>query len=133
MEDKPLVLSSSPTFANYTTPKTTQELTIDGQKPLEETIEAAFLILSALNDDLCNRPIPISGPPPLLSVIPPSLPLLILLFLIAGLPPHHPNFDIGGGTLDEARLRYKAAVVALLSVLTAISNAEKAKTPEAIS
>ncbi|KAL0312157.1 UNVERIFIED_CONTAM: Mediator of RNA polymerase II transcription subunit [Sesamum radiatum] len=52
MDDKPAtLLSSLPTSSNYTT-KTTQELAIDGQKHLQETIQAAFLILSSMNDEL---------------------------------------------------------------------------------
>ncbi|CAA3025355.1 Hypothetical predicted protein [Olea europaea subsp. europaea] len=166
MEDKPSTLSSSPTSANYTTPKTTQELAIDGQKHLEETIEAAFLILSAMNDELCNpnlwsTPTTTSatttqrntsaaaaanttianGGPTSMSigqhsngdVLSDSSSSASSSASASAAQSHHPNFDIGGGALDEARLRYKAAVAALRSVLTAISNAEKAKAPEAIS
>ncbi|KAJ8772290.1 hypothetical protein K2173_027467 [Erythroxylum novogranatense] len=35
-------------------PRTTQELAMEGQKHLEETIQAAFQILSSMNDELCN-------------------------------------------------------------------------------
>ncbi|KHN23978.1 hypothetical protein glysoja_033966 [Glycine soja] len=34
--------------------KTTQELAMEGQEYLEETIENAFQILSSMNDELCN-------------------------------------------------------------------------------
>nr|GLL39392.1 mediator of RNA polymerase II transcription subunit 30 [Ipomoea trifida]GMD50081.1 mediator of RNA polymerase II transcription subunit 30 [Ipomoea batatas] len=44
---------------------------------------------------------------------------------------HH--FDIGGGALDESRLRYKSSVAALRTVLTAISNSQKAKALEVAS
>lgn len=37
-----------------TSPKTIQELAVEGQKHLEDTIEAAHQILSAMNDELCN-------------------------------------------------------------------------------
>ena len=39
---------------NLTAPQTTQELAIEGQKHLEETIEAAFQIPSSMNDEHCN-------------------------------------------------------------------------------
>ncbi|CAI9755596.1 unnamed protein product [Fraxinus pennsylvanica] len=164
MEDKPSTLSSSPTSANYTTPKTTKELAIDGQKHLEETIEAAFLILSAMNDELCNPNLwstttsatttqpnitaaaaanttIANGGPTSMSigqhsngdVLSDSSSSASSSASASAAQSHHPNFDIGGGALDEARLRYKAAVAALRSVLTAISNAEKAKAPEAVS
>ncbi|KAL2517488.1 Mediator of RNA polymerase II transcription subunit 30 [Abeliophyllum distichum] len=164
MEDKPSTLSSSPTSANYTTPKTPQELAIDGQKHLEETIEAAFLILSAMNDELCNPNLwstttsatttspnttaattanttNVNGGPTSMGigqhsngdVLSDSSSSASSSASASAAQSHHPNFDIGGGALDEARLRYKAAVAALRSVLTAISNAEKAKAPEAVS
>ncbi|KAI8540179.1 hypothetical protein RHMOL_Rhmol09G0241800 [Rhododendron molle] len=36
---------------------------------------------------------------------------------------HH--FEMGGGALDEARLRYKSSVTALRSVLAALPNSQK--------
>ncbi|KAL8250321.1 hypothetical protein R6Q59_034014 [Mikania micrantha] len=37
-----------------TSQKSTQELAMEGQKYLEDTIESAFQILSSMNDELCN-------------------------------------------------------------------------------
>ncbi|KAA8542105.1 hypothetical protein F0562_023257 [Nyssa sinensis] len=42
---------------------------------------------------------------------------------------HH--FEMGGGALDEARLRYKSSVASLRSVLAAIPNSQKAKAYDA--
>ncbi|EOY22499.1 Uncharacterized protein TCM_014655 isoform 3 [Theobroma cacao] len=50
MEENPLN-ATTPTSSNT---KTTQELAAEGLKHLEETIEAAFQILSSMNDELCN-------------------------------------------------------------------------------
>ncbi|XP_076920532.1 mediator of RNA polymerase II transcription subunit 30-like [Bidens hawaiensis] len=92
--------------------KSTQELAMEGQKYLEDTIESAFQILSSLNDELCNPNLWSSSSSP------------------------HPNatssdtthqFEMGGAALDEARLRYKSSVAALRSVLAAIPNSRKAK------
>ncbi|KAI3777670.1 hypothetical protein L1987_47471 [Smallanthus sonchifolius] len=114
--------TSSTTITNQ---KSTQELAIEGQKHLEDTIESAFQILSSLNDELCNPNLwSTSSPRP---------------------NANHSNghhgvtnddatssdathqFDMGGGALDEARLRYKSSVAALRSVLTAIPISRKAK------
>ncbi|KAK9278880.1 hypothetical protein L1049_028460 [Liquidambar formosana] len=46
MEDKAMLSPNST--------KSTQDLAMEGQKHLEETIEAAFQILSSMNDELCN-------------------------------------------------------------------------------
>ncbi|KAG8381940.1 hypothetical protein BUALT_Bualt05G0024900 [Buddleja alternifolia] len=154
MEEK----SSSPTSSNYTT-KTTQELAIEGQKHLEETIEAAFLILSAMNDELCNpnlwsttaaaAPTPnttaitaasVGGGPASMSnghqsnadVLSDSSSASSSASASQSHLQHHNSFDIGGGALDEARLQYKSSVAALRSVLIAISNAEKAKVAELV-
>ncbi|KAL3633424.1 hypothetical protein CASFOL_022186 [Castilleja foliolosa] len=136
MEDNPSAMISSPTSANCAA-KTTQELAIEGQKHLEETIGAAFLILSAMNDELCN--------PSLWSTTAPHPPKNTanisnghhlngdVLSDTSSASQHHPNSsDIGGGALDEARLQYKSSVASLREVLVAISNAHKAKEPEAI-
>ncbi|XP_072951541.1 mediator of RNA polymerase II transcription subunit 30 [Typha angustifolia] len=103
--------------------KSRQELAVEGQRHLEETINAAFQILSSMNDELCN--------PALWSTA-------------AGAPVHlssgggdassdsssHPSDGgagagaggIGsGGALDEARHRYKSAVAALRASIAAIS------------
>ncbi|TXG54384.1 hypothetical protein EZV62_019640 [Acer yangbiense] len=94
--------------------KTTQELAKEGQKHLEETIEAAFQILSSMNDELCNP----------------------ALWSTTNAPDsNHHHMDItssplagtANGALDDARHRYKTSVAALRAVLTAIPNSTKAK------
>lgn len=110
-------------------PKTTQELAIEGQTHLEATIEAAFQILSSMNDELCN--------PNLWSTTPSSFSSNNsnnnntsamgnghhLNGDVSSDSGHH--FEMGGGALDEARLRYKSSVAALRSVLAAIPNSQK--------
>ncbi|KAK6116889.1 hypothetical protein DH2020_049380 [Rehmannia glutinosa] len=149
MEEKPSTMSSSPTSTNYAT-KSTQELAIEGQKHLEETIEAGFLILSAMNDELCNPAFwsttssaahpPNGGGPSSISnghhsngdVLSDSSSASSSASASQSHPQHHNSSDIGGGSLDEARLQYKSSVTSLRSVLIAISNAQKAKIPEAV-
>ncbi|GFP81445.1 mediator of RNA polymerase ii transcription subunit 30 [Phtheirospermum japonicum] len=142
MEDKPSALSSSPTSTNYAA-KTTQELAVEGQKHLEETIGAAFLILSAMNDELCNpalwsttAPAP-SNPASMSNGHHSNGDVLSDSSSASSASQshtqhHHNSSDIGGGALDEARLQYKSSVASLRSVLVAISNAQKAKVPEAV-
>ncbi|XP_047067098.1 mediator of RNA polymerase II transcription subunit 30-like [Lolium rigidum] len=105
-----------------------QELAAEGQRHLEETIAAAFQILSSMNDELCNpalwsssataaaataisqQPHPHHGPPP---------------------PLHSADSEASdalgggsggsGGSLDEARHRYKIAVAALRASIAAVS------------
>lgn len=110
-------------------PKSTQELAMEGQKHLEDTIEAAFQILSSMNDELCN--------PSLWSTANPSSTTNTNSSTNNG--HHHPSngdisssdsghhFEMGGGALDEARLRYKSSVASLRSVLAAIPHSRKAK------
>ncbi|KAJ8561149.1 hypothetical protein K7X08_027339 [Anisodus acutangulus] len=127
-------------------PKSIQELAVEGQKHLEDTIEAAHQILSAMNDELCN---------PSLWSTTPNTPTSNGTVLSNGQQQqqqhHHSNGDvpsdnssssstsaqhldnIGGGALDESRLCYKSSVASLRSVLTAISNSQKAKALEAAS
>lgn len=91
--------------------KTTQELAMEGHKYLEETIEYAFQILSSMNDELCN--------PVLWSTSPSS---------------SNAASDAAAptpGALEEARYRYKNAVAALRTILTAIPNSQKAKSLDA--
>ncbi|EYU29203.1 hypothetical protein ABFS82_05G125300 [Erythranthe guttata] len=154
MEEKPSNLSSSPTSGNYAT-KTTQELSVEGQNHLEETIDAAFLILSAMNDELCNPSLwsttstaanpstthlggggasasvgnghQLNG-----DVLSDSSSASSSASASQSHPQNHNSFDIGGGALDEARLQYKSSVASLRSVLTAISAAQKAKVPEMV-
>ncbi|CAI9094672.1 OLC1v1030450C1 [Oldenlandia corymbosa var. corymbosa] len=129
--------------------KTIQELAKDGEKHLEDTIDSAFLILSAMNDELCN--------PNLWSVTnsnPNSTASTLASPVINGgatngmsnghhfsngdsissgssSPPHH--LENAGGALEEARFRYKTAVAALRTVLSAISNSQKVEASELVS
>ncbi|KAL8159357.1 hypothetical protein V2J09_000894 [Rumex salicifolius] len=99
-------------------PKSTKELAMEGQKHLEDTIEAAFQILSAMNDELCN--------PSLWSSLnattnyPASNGVLASSNADVSSDTSASHFDIGGGALDEARTRYKSSVASLRAVLTAI-------------
>lgn len=100
--------------------KSTKELAMDGQKHLEETIEAAFQILSSMNDELCN---------PALWSTPSPVPATHSSNGSAsgdGADPSH-HLEMGGGALDEARLRYKSAVANLRAVLMAIPNSQRPK------
>ncbi|MED6172690.1 Mediator of RNA polymerase II transcription subunit 30 [Stylosanthes scabra] len=123
------------------TPKTTQELAMEGQKYLEETIEYAFQILSSMNDELCN--------PVLWSTASPSAASSASPLHHNGPSSHSSNGAAGdaasdnsnhhaesgaagggaaaGGALEEARFRYKNAIASLRSVLEAIPNSQKAK------
>ncbi|KAK4422374.1 protein RRC1 [Sesamum alatum] len=156
MEEKPSTMSSSPTSSNYTS-KTTQELAIEGHKHLEETVESAFLILSAMNDELCNPNLwsttssAAGAAPPNTTnatgggtasmsnghhsnadVLSDSSSASSSASASHSHPQHHNSFDIGGGALDEARLQYKSSVASLRSVLIAISNSQKVKLSEAV-
>ncbi|XP_068667148.1 mediator of RNA polymerase II transcription subunit 30 [Aristolochia californica] len=91
--------------------KTSQELAAEGQKHLEDTVEAAFQILSSMNDELCN--------PALWSASQSSNG--------EDAPDSSHHMEMGGGALDEARLRYKSAVASLRAVLAAIPNSQKGK------
>ncbi|KAH0641536.1 hypothetical protein KY289_032510 [Solanum tuberosum] len=138
MEDKGTVTSL----------KTIQELAVEGQKHLEDTIEAAHQILSAMNDELCN--------PSLWSTLNTAASSAAAgggvgtSAVLSNGQQHHTNgdissdtsssssasaqhLDIGGGALDESRLRYKSSIASLRSVLMAISNSQKAKALEAAS
>ncbi|KAF5476538.1 hypothetical protein F2P56_003283 [Juglans regia] len=134
------------TATAITNPKSTQELAMDGQKLLEETIESAFHILSSMNDELCN--------PALWSTISSasssSLSSTSSTANITSIPngpsqssngiangdaassdTHHIESGGGsGGALEEARFRYKSSVNSLRAVLAAIPNSEKAKSFE---
>ncbi|KAK1319160.1 Mediator of RNA polymerase II transcription subunit 30 [Acorus calamus] len=95
--------------------KTRQELGLEGQRHLEETIGAAFQILSSMNDELCNPSFwspssasssaPVGGPD-----------------TSDHAPDSAPSSASGGGggALDLARLRYKSAVSSLRAVLVAV-------------
>lgn len=138
-------MSSSPTSSNYTH-KTVQELAVEGQRHLEETIQSAFLILSAMNDELCNAALwsntsssasaapsgatnpgggVINGHHPSADVLSDSSSASSSASASQSHTQHHNSFEIGGGALDEARLQYKASVASLRSVLLAISSVQK--------
>ncbi|KAK7411002.1 hypothetical protein VNO78_02313 [Psophocarpus tetragonolobus] len=105
--------------------KTTQELAMEGQKYLEETIEYAFQILSSMNDELCN---------PVLWSTSPSTSPSSNADAASDTSNHHSDTaaaTAGSGALEEARFRYKNAVAALRTILTAIPNSHKAKTFDA--
>lgn len=95
--------------------KTTQELAMEGQEYLEETIENAFQILSSMNDELCN--------PVLWSTSPSTSPNADATSDNSN---HHADASAAaGGALEEARARYKKAVTALRTILTAIPTSQK--------
>ncbi|KAI3759498.1 hypothetical protein L6452_07368 [Arctium lappa] len=117
--------TSSSTITNQ---KSTQELAMEGQKHLEDTIESAFQILSSMNDELCNPHLwSTSSPPPPNSSNGHHAPSNGVSNGDATSSDTTHHFEMGGGALDEARLRYKSSVAALRSVLTAIPNSRKAK------
>ncbi|KAA3459612.1 mediator of RNA polymerase II transcription subunit 30 [Gossypium australe] len=137
-------MEENPTVSPTTTPtnssnKTTQELASEGLKHLEETIEAAFQILSSMNDELCNPALWSTNPTTHNTNTNTAAPNGSSLSNGAVLGNgdsssdggHHLEMGgIGGsgnGALDEARLRYKNSVAALRTVLTAIPNSQKAK------
>ncbi|TQD68741.1 hypothetical protein C1H46_045726 [Malus baccata] len=117
-------------------PKTTQELAMEGQKHLEETIEAAFQILSSMNDELCNPTLwSTTGTASSNTANGPS-------FHSNGVNNgdssssentfSHQHGDLvgaggpgTGGALEEARFRYKNSVGLLRAVLAAIPNSQK--------
>ncbi|KAL5216074.1 hypothetical protein ABZP36_007475 [Zizania latifolia] len=112
-----------------------QEMAADGQRHLEETIASAFQILSSMNDELCNPVLWSSsssaaegsggggqhhnhhhaGPP---------LPLLPSTDSNAsGAAGGGVGIGPGsGGSLDEARHRYKVAVAAVHASIAAVSS-----------
>lgn len=96
--------------------KTTQELATEGQKHLEDTTEAAFEILSSMNEELCNPALWSTSPTSHSSnggdTVPDS-------------SSHH-HMD-NAGALDKARLRYTSSVVSLRTVLAAILDSRKAE------
>lgn len=106
--------------------KTTQELAMEGQKYLEETIEFAFQILSSMNDELCN-PVLWSTSPSATSTSP-NAPSATTDSASDNSNLHSDGATASagaGGALEEARLRYKNAVAALRTILTAIPNSQK--------
>ncbi|KAL0789294.1 hypothetical protein Bca101_005540 [Brassica carinata] len=117
---------------------TTQELAMEGEKHLEETIEAAFQIISAMNDELCNPSLWSTSATA--SSTTGSNGSALVSADAAGIDgaPHHSESGGGGGgggsgnsALDEASLRYKNSVTSLRAVIAAIPNSQKAKVSEA--
>ncbi|KAL6207609.1 hypothetical protein ACLB2K_018566 [Fragaria x ananassa] len=116
--------------ASATNPKTTQELAVEGQKHLEETIQSAFQILSSMNDELCN---------PLLWPTDSSAVGNGHSSLSNGVvhsdssssentnAQNHGDSSGAGGALEEARFRYKNSVTAVRAVLAAIPDSHKEK------
>ncbi|XP_020245356.1 LOW QUALITY PROTEIN: mediator of RNA polymerase II transcription subunit 30 [Asparagus officinalis] len=110
--------------------KSRQELGLEGQRHLEETIDAAFHILSSMNDELCN--------PALWSTSSSSAAAAAAAGSAGDASSdssNHPSDSAsaaasvaGGaaaarrGALDDARLRYRSAVAALRAVLAAVPN-----------
>ncbi|XP_020212696.1 mediator of RNA polymerase II transcription subunit 30 [Cajanus cajan] len=107
--------------------KTTQELAMEGQKYLEETIEYAFQILSSMNDELCNPVLWSTSP----SATSPNAPSSNGDAASDNSNHHADSAAAAAGALEEARFRYKNAVAALRTILTAIPNSQKVKTFDA--
>lgn len=112
---------TSPSSSSNLKSSATKDLAIDGQKQLEETIAAAHQILSSMNDELCN-------------------PTFWSTTTTTNGHQHsngddsaNHHFEMGGGALDQARLRYKASVASLRSVLSAISASQEEKKNDASS
>ena len=127
MEDK--------TATAITSPKSTQELAMDGQKVLEETIESAFQILTSMNDELCNPSLwctsTISSAATTNGPSSQSSNGVVLNGDVASSDnsAHHGESGGGGsgGALEEARGRYKNSVNSLRTILSAIPNSHKVK------
>ncbi|KAK8949468.1 Mediator of RNA polymerase II transcription subunit 30 [Platanthera zijinensis] len=109
--------------------KSLLDLGVEGQKDLEEAINAAFQILSSMNDELCNpvlwvTPSALNGGAVGSSQLPAAggdtSSEISSHSLDASGSGNGPGGLGGGGALDEARLRYKSAVSSLRAVLTAI-------------
>ncbi|KAL5543890.1 hypothetical protein UlMin_007674 [Ulmus minor] len=128
--------------STITSPKTTQELAMEGQKHLEETIESAFQILSSMNDELCNPTLwsttSTSSSPPSISTAangPPSHSNGVVNGDVSGsdnASAHHQG-ELGGagggtgGALGEAQFRYKSSLASLRAILAAIPSSQKGR------
>ncbi|KAK9740499.1 hypothetical protein RND81_03G040200 [Saponaria officinalis] len=94
-------------------PTSVKELAAEGRKHIEDTVDAAFQILSATNDELCD--------PALWSTTASATPDNGIANSILGNghteglngDVSDPSHDMGGSALDEARLRYKSSVNSL--------------------
>ncbi|EOA14089.1 hypothetical protein CARUB_v10027226mg [Capsella rubella] len=118
---------------------TTQELATEGEKHLEETIEAAFQIISAMNDELCNPSLwsTSATASSAMATTTGSNGTALVSADAAAIDEtsHHSESGGGGGgsgnsALDEASLRYKNSVTSLRAVLAAIPNSQKPKASE---
>lgn len=122
--------------------KTTQDLAMEGQKHLEDTIESAFQILSSMNDELCNPALwsttttaaaATSSSSPSSAANGPSSHSNGLVNGDAAASDAHHHADLGGGggaaggALGEAQFRYKNAVASLRAILAAIPNSQRVK------
>ncbi|KAJ3697273.1 hypothetical protein LUZ61_000978 [Rhynchospora tenuis] len=126
--------------------KTKQELAREAQIHLEETISAAYLILSSMNDELCDAALWPSSTASVGSNAPNHH---SLHHAAPHSAPHggdlsdtnHPSeFSSGGGgggstggSLDQARHRYKTAVTSLrasINSLCAVSSQENVLAPQ---
>ncbi|XP_024017901.1 mediator of RNA polymerase II transcription subunit 30 isoform X2 [Morus notabilis] len=125
--------------------KTTQDLAMEGQKHLEDTIESAFQILSSMNDELCNPALwsttttvaaATSSSSPSSAANGPSSHSNGLVNGDAAASDSHHHADLGGGggaaggALGEAQFRYKNAVASLRAILAAIPNSQRGRTFE---
>ena len=126
MEDK--------TATAITSPKSTQELAMDGQKVLEETIESAFQILTSMNDELCNPSLWCTSTIASTTTNGPSSQSSNGVVLNGDVASsdnsaHHGESGGGGsgGALEEARFRYKNSVNSLRTIIAAIPNSHKVK------
>ncbi|XP_010680563.3 mediator of RNA polymerase II transcription subunit 30 [Beta vulgaris subsp. vulgaris] len=122
MEDKEMAIENQ---------KSTKELAAEGQKHLEETVDAAFQILSAMNDELCS--------PALWCTTTSSSALITDSSTAAAITANghsegsngdvlsdsNNHLDMGGGALEEARLQYKSSVASLRAVLNSMPQYHK--------
>ncbi|ESQ31559.1 hypothetical protein EUTSA_v10004987mg [Eutrema salsugineum] len=120
---------------------TTQELAMEGERHLEETIEAAYQIISAMNDELCNPSLwstsaTASSTAQTTTTTTGSNGAALVSADAAAIDgaPHQSESGAGGSgggsgnsALDEASLRYKNSVTSLRAVLAAIPNSLKTK------
>ncbi|CAK7336732.1 unnamed protein product [Dovyalis caffra] len=122
--------------------KTTQELAMEGQQHLEETIQAAYQILSSMNDELCNPTLwSTTSTNTVTSPITPNNTQNGAVVIAVNGDANAAVSDsthelsgggsgggaVGNGALDGARFQYKKSVTALRDVLAAIPNSHKAK------
>lgn len=101
-----------------------QDLAGEGQRQLEEAVAAAFQILTSINHELCNPALWSSSSSSQQQEHQPTVPAA---------PDSHTSADAEGGgggagpggSLDEARHRYKTAVSALRASITAVSSSSQ--------